>query len=135
VYLCHGVCVCACVRACVWSVCMCVRAHVGFIVCEREFVDSMCHSDNRTPLIKSSRDTRKQCTDPVEARRQELTVGLSIKGGGGGGGGDPATKLCLGQERCYDVLVSQLVGKGCCLLLQYLIQSCARGGRRIVENM
>ena len=24
---------------------------------------------------------------------------------------------------------------GCCLLLQYLIQSCARGGRRIVEDM
>jgi hypothetical protein len=23
----------------------------------------------------------------------------------------------------------------CCLLLQYLIQSCARGGRRIVEDM
>ena len=26
-------------------------------------------------------------------------------------------------------------GPGCCLLLQYLIQSCARGGRRILENM
>ena len=25
--------------------------------------------------------------------------------------------------------------QGCCLLLQYLIQSCARGGRRIVEDM
>jgi hypothetical protein len=27
-------------------------------------------------------------------------------------------------------------GRGCvCLLLQYLIQSCARAGRRIVEDM
>jgi hypothetical protein len=25
--------------------------------------------------------------------------------------------------------------RSCCLLLQYLIQSCARGGRRIVEDM
>ena len=25
--------------------------------------------------------------------------------------------------------------RGVCLLLQYLIQSCARGGRRTVENM
>jgi hypothetical protein len=25
--------------------------------------------------------------------------------------------------------------KSCCLLLQYLIQSCARGGKRIVEDM
>ena len=28
-----------------------------------------------------------------------------------------------------------LKGVCCCLLLQYLIQSCARGGRRIVEDM
>jgi hypothetical protein len=34
----------------------------------------------------------------------------------------PITKLCV-----YMVCV--------CLLLQYLIQSCARGGRRIVEDM
>ena len=28
--------------------------------------------NNRTPLTKTSRDTRKQCTDPVKARQQEL---------------------------------------------------------------
>ena len=27
------------------------------------------------------------------------------------------------------------IERGCCLLLQYLIPSCARGGRRIVEDM
>jgi hypothetical protein len=25
--------------------------------------------------------------------------------------------------------------EGCCLLLQYLLQGCARGGRRIMEDM
>jgi hypothetical protein len=30
------------------------------------------------------------------------------------------------EDMCYE---------SCCLLLQYLIQSCARGGTRIVEDM
>jgi hypothetical protein len=30
---------------------------------------------------------------------------------------------------------TQLLYKCCCLLLQYLLQSCSRGGRRVVEDM
>ena len=64
----------------------------------------------------------------------------------------PAEPLC-GQNSSKDHLTNGPVSMGmrspcsgdaldqcglmgcCCLLLQYLIQSCARGGRRIVENM
>jgi hypothetical protein len=45
-----------------------------------------------------------------------ITAGPSTCGGGG--------TLCVYYCRT-----------GVCLLLQYLIQSCARGGRRIVEDM
>jgi hypothetical protein len=39
----------------------------------------------------------------------------------------------LGVDHSQNELLSQIVCV--CLLLQYLIQSCARGGRRIVEDM
>jgi hypothetical protein len=37
----------------------------------------------------------------------------------------------LSITHCVCLLLQDLT---CCLLLQYLIQSCAHGGRRIVEN-
>jgi hypothetical protein len=39
---------------------------------------------------------------------------------------NPASITIAGEYSTHD---------GCCLLLQYLIQSCASGGRRIVEDM
>jgi hypothetical protein len=52
------------------------------------------------------------------------------------GNRDPAAEE-LREDRKRQVLAvtDKLKQECCCLLLQYLIQSCARGGRRIVEDM
>jgi len=39
------------------------------------------------------------------------------------------------EDMCYEPRPKCVFIKCCCLLLQYLIQSFARGGRRIVEDM
>jgi hypothetical protein len=67
-------------------------------------------------------------------------------GGRGRGGKSPlagkgvcaATVSGLGEREGRWELKELAAGgsvSSCCLLVQYLIQSCARGGRRIVEDM
>ena len=59
---------------------------------------------------------------------------LAFRGVCHGPKGPPPGGRCAGVPRPPPGLGPR--GRGCfCLLLQYLIQSCARGGRRIVENM
>jgi hypothetical protein len=45
-----------------------------------------------------------------------------------GGGG-------IWEDMCYERRRAEACVDCVCLLLQYLIQSCSRGGRRIVEDM
>ena len=61
---------------------------------------------------------------------------------GGGGNGGHVLRETTSRGLCELVCPSRTNERGerdivpcCCLVLQYLIQSCARGGRRIVENM
>jgi hypothetical protein len=56
-----------------------------------------------------------------------ITAGPSTKLFTWGGGGDMG-----GHEMLFYLILPDIC---VCLLLQYLIQNCARGGRRIVEDM